>query len=91
MKSYRLIKAIYERAIWCCYSSHSSVDKIIALLSSLRFEIIKPFVCPDNVFFIDSMKTSILNTPRSQNPAASNESGSKKFWNEKTKLIKRRK
>ena len=43
----RLVKAVSERAIRCCYSSHYSADEIIDFLSSLQFEKITPFVCPD--------------------------------------------
>ena len=60
----RLVKAVSERTIRCCYSSHSSADEIIDFLSSLRIESITPFVCPDKDTPIDSVKAFILITLR---------------------------
>ena len=84
----RLVKAVSERTIRCCYSLHSSVDEIIDFFSRLQFESITPFVCPDKVTPLHSMKTFILNTLKHQNPNTSNDS-STKLWNEQTKSNKR--
>ena len=58
----RLVKAVSERTIRFCYSSHSSADKIIDFLSKLQLKTIAPFVCPDKDTPLDSVKASILNT-----------------------------
>ena len=73
----RLVKAVSERTIRCCYSSHSSADKIIYFLSSLQFESITPFVCPVKYTPIDSVKAFILNTHKHQNLNTSNSSSTK--------------
>ena len=64
----RLVKAVSERTIRCCYSSHSSANGIIDFPSSLQFESITPFVCPDIDTPLDSVKAFILNTLKHQNP-----------------------
>ena len=84
----RLVKAVSERTIRCCYSSHSSTDEIIDFLSSLQFESITPFVCPDKDTPLDSVNVFILNTLKHQNPNTSNDS-STKLWKEKIKFNKR--
>ena len=84
----RLVKALSERTIRCCYFSHSSADEIIDSLSSLQFKSITPFVCPDKDTPLDSVKTFILNALKHQNPNTSNDS-STKLWKEKTKFKKR--
>ena len=83
----RLVKVVSERTIRCYYSSHSSTDEIIDFLSSLEFESITPFVCPDKDTPLDSVKAFILNTLKHQNPNTSNDS-SKKLWKEKNKFNK---
>ena len=84
----RLVKAVSERIIRCCYSSHSSADEIIDFLSSLQFESITLFVCPDKDTPLDSVKAFILNTLKHQNQNTSNDS-STKLWKEKIKFNKR--
>ena len=84
----RLVGAVSERTIQCCYSSHSSADEIIDFLSSLQFGKITPFVCPDKDTPLDSVKAFILITLKHQNPNTSNDS-STKLWKEKIKLNNR--
>ena len=84
----RLVKAVSERTIRCCYSSHSSTDEISDFLSSLQFESITPFVCPDKDTLLDSIKDFILNTLKHQNPNTSNDSY-QKLRKEKIKFKKR--
>ena len=84
----RLVKAVSVRTIWCCYSSHSSADEIIDFLSSLQFESITPFVCPDKDTPLDSVKVFIFNTLKHQNANTSNDS-STKLGKEKIKVNKR--
>ena len=84
----RLVKAVFERTICCCYSSHSSAEKTIDFLSSLHFESFTPFVCPDKDTPLDSVKAFILNVLKHQNPKTSNDA-SKKFWKAKNKLNKK--
>ena len=67
-------RAVSERTIQCCYSSHSSVDELIDFLSSLQFESITSFVCPDKDTPLDSVKVFILITLKHQNPNMSNDS-----------------
>ena len=67
----RLVKALSERTVRCCYSSHSSADEIIGFLSSLQFESITSFVCAD--IPLGFVKAFILNTLKLQNPNTSNE------------------
>ena len=69
----RLVKALSERTIRCCYSSHSSADEKIDFLSSLQFESITPFVCADKDIPLEFVKALILNTLKLQNPNTSNE------------------
>ena len=78
----RLVKAVSERIIQCCYSSHSSADEIINFLPSLQFESITPFVCPDKDTPLDSVKAFILKTLKHQNLNTSNGS-STKLWKER--------
>ena len=80
----RLVKAVSERIIQCCCSSHTSADEIFNFLSSLHFESIKPFVCPDKNTSLDSVNSFILNTLKHQNLNTSNGS-STKLW--KRKLV----
>ena len=75
----RMIKAVSERTIRCCYSSHSSVYEIIDFLSSLQFESSTLFVYPDEDIPFDSVKAFILNTHKHQNQNTSNDS-STKLW-----------
>ena len=84
----RLVKAVSERTIRCCYSSHSSADEIIDFLSSLQFGSITPLVFPDEGSPLDSVKAFILITRKHQNPITSNDS-STKSWKEKIKINKR--
>ena len=84
----RLVKAVSERPIRCCYSSHSSADELIDFLSSLQFGSITPFVCPAKDTPLDSVKAFILNTLKHQNPKTSHDS-STKLWKEKIKFNKR--
>ena len=63
-----LINAVSERSIRCCYSSHFSADELISLLSSLQFESITPFFCPDKNISLDCVKTFISNNVKHQNP-----------------------
>ena len=84
----RLVKAVSERTIWCCYSLHSSADEIIDFLSSLQFVSITHFVCPDEGTPVDSVKAFILYTLKHQNLNTSNLS-STKMWKEKNKSNKR--
>ena len=83
----RLVKAVSERTIRCCYSSHSSADEISDFLWSLQFESITPFVFPDKDTPLDSVKAVILNTLEHQNPNTSNDS-STKLRKEKIKFIR---
>ena len=69
----RLVKAVSEKIIRCCYSSHSSADKIIDFLSSLQFKSITPFVCPDNDTPLDFVKAFILITLKHQNSKTSHD------------------
>ena len=62
----RLVKAVSEKTIRCCYSTHSSTDEIIDFLSNLKFKNITPFVRPDKETSIESVKSLILNKLRSQ-------------------------
>ena len=82
------VKAVSERTVWCCYSSHSSADEIIDFISSLQSGSITPFVCPDKDTPLDPVKAFILNTLKHQNPNTSNYS-STKLWKEKNKFNKR--
>ena len=84
----RLVKAVSERTIWFCYLSHISDDKIIDFLSSLQFESITPFICPDKDTPLDSVKAFFLNTLKNQILNKSNDS-STKLWKEKIKFNKR--
>ena len=84
----RLVKAVSERTIWCCYSSHFSADGIIDFLSDLQFESIISFVCPDKYTPLDTVKAFIFNTLKHQNPNKSNDS-STKLWKEKIKFYER--
>ena len=69
----RLKEAVSERTIRCCYSSHSSADEIIDFVSSLLFESIAPFVCPQKDTPLDSVKVLFLNTLKHQNPNTSSD------------------
>ena len=84
----RLVKAVSERTLWCCYSSHSSADEIIDFLSSLQFGSSTPFVCQDKDTELHSVKAFILNTLKHQNPNTLNDSNTK-LWKEKIKFSKR--
>ena len=84
----RLVRAVSERIIQCCYSSHSSADEIYNFLSSVQFESITPFVCPDKDTPLDSVKAFILDTLKNQNLNRSNGS-STNLWKEKIKFNKR--
>ena len=84
----RLVKAVSERTVWCCYSSHSSADEIIDFLSSLQSGSITPFVCPDKDTPLYAVKVFILITLKHQNLNTSNGS-STKLWKEKIKFNKR--
>ena len=84
----RLVKAVSERTIRCCYSSRSSADEIFDFLSSLQFGSITPLVFPDKGSPLDSVKAFILNTCKHQNPNTSNDS-STKSWKEEIKINKR--
>ena len=84
----RLVRAVSERTTRWCYSSHSSADEIIDFLSSLHFESITPFVCPDKDTPLHSVKIFILNTFKHQNLNMSNDSTTK-LWKEKINFNKR--
>ena len=85
----RLVKAVSERTIWCCYSSHSLADEIISFLSSLQFGSITPFVGQHKKNIpLDYMEAFILNTLKHQNPNTSNDASSM-LWKEKIKFNKR--
>ena len=84
----RLVKTVSERTIRCCYSLHSSAYEIIDFLSSLQFECITPFVCPDKNTPLDSVKAFNLNTLKHHNPNTSNVS-STELWKEKIKFNER--
>ena len=85
----RLVKAVSERTLWCCYSSHSSADEIIDFLSSLQFGSSTPFVCPDKDTPLHSVKAFILNTLKHQNPNTLNDSNTK-LWKKEVKRGKRK-
>ena len=85
IKPERLVKAVSERTIRCCYSSHSSADEIIDFLSSLQFESITPFVCPDEDTPLDSVKAFVLKTLKHQIPNTANDL-STKLWKEKNEI-----
>ena len=55
----RLVKAVSERTIRCCYSLQSSADEIFDFLSSMQFESVTLFVCPDKDTPLDSVKAFI--------------------------------
>ena len=84
----RLVQAVSERTIRCCYSSHSSADEIIDFLSSLQLESITPFVCPDKDTPLDSVKAFILITFKHQKPNTSNDT-STRLWKDKINFNKR--
>ena len=84
----RMVKAVSERTIRCCYSSQSSADKLIDFLSSLQSESLTPFVCPDKDTPLDSVEDFILNTLKHHNPNTSNDSNPK-LRKEKIKFNKR--
>ena len=82
----RLLKARCDRNFWCSYSSHSSASEIIDFLSSLHFESITPFVCPDEDTPLDSVKVFIIKKLKHQNANATT-----KLWKERIKFIERSK
>ena len=64
----RLVKAVSERTILCCYSLHSSADIIIDFYSSLQFESITPFVCPDKDTSFDSVEAFYFKYAQTSEP-----------------------
>ena len=83
----RLFRAVSERTIRCCFSSHPSADKMIDFLSILQFESKNPFVCPKKNIPLASVKVFTLITLKHQNPNTSHDA-SKKLWKEKLKIYK---
>ena len=55
-----LLKAVKEKIIRCCYSTHSSTHEVVDLLSSINFKKLTPFVPPDRETSIDSVRSLLF-------------------------------
>ena len=83
-----LLKARSDRNFCCCYSLHSSASEIIDFPSSLQFESITPFVCPDQDTPLDSVNAFIIKKLKHRNPNPSNDATTK-LWKKRINFNER--
>ena len=63
-----LVKAVIEKTIRCCYSTHSSTHEVVDLLSSINFKKLTPFVRPDRETSIDSVRSLLFEKLKAYKP-----------------------
>ena len=63
-----LVKAVIEKMIRCCYSTHSSTHEVVDLLSSINFKKLTPFVRPDQETSIDSVRSLLFEKLKAYKP-----------------------
>ena len=91
----QLVKAISERTIRCCYSTHSSTEEIVDFLSCLNFKALTPFVRPDKETTIDSVKMLLYRKLRQikgkelvEGPSNEAEDSAGNLWSDKISFSK---